>query len=270
MIFCRIARMKRVIVIIAVAALVFACCYAGCARSSGFVSAVQEKLSSELGSVASETLPSELVSTVAEVLSSAAEKAKELAPARNDADGESGEAEGDDGADGGSGTSDVANDGSGTDGGTSIWSLPSPGDISLGSGKFSSAADVALVPTDDYAQSYVFDYGGEEFAAYFDSYSWKVYDSYRITNHGDIVAICQALINEHPVYGSDRESLRTADDMAFEWEQHNLAYKLLPEDSHWRDDAKDVDLDPNDQGKTFPEIYESRTGQPFDIRNYLS
>ena len=243
-------------------------------------------------------MPSELVSTVTGALSSAAEKVKELLPALGGADAGPGSDEGDasaegqwgsgEGVDGTVGAGD-AGDGAGagagndTDGragagdadddggaGTAAWSLPSLDGISLGSGKYSSAAEVALVPTDDYAQGYVFDYGGEQFTAYFDSYSWKVYDSYRITNHGDIVAICQALINEHPVYGSDWESLRTADDMAFEWEQHNLAYKLLPEDSHWRDDAKDVDLDPDDQGKTFPEIYESRTGQQFDIRNYLS
>ena len=106
----------------------------------------------------------------------------------------------------------------------------------------------------------MFHYGGEEFVAYFDTYSWRVYDSYKITNHDDIVIICQALLDEHPVYGSDWESLRTADDMAYEWEQHNLAYNMLPEYSHWRDDAKDVDLDPDDQGKSVQELYESRIG----------
>ena len=65
----------------------------------------------------------------------------------------------------------------------------------------------------------------------------------------------------HPVYGADWESLRTAEDMAYEWEQHNLAYTMLPANSHWRDDAKDVDLDPDDQGKSFRDIFESRTSE---------
>ena len=139
-------------------------------------------------------------------------------------------------------------------------SLPSLGAL-FGAGELSSVDDVVLIPTDDYACGYVFSYGGEEFIAYFDTYSWRVYDSYKITNHSDIVTICQALINEHPVYGADWESWRTAEDMAYEWEQHNIAYKALPANSHWRDDAKDVDLDPYDQGKSFRELYESRTGE---------
>ena len=133
----------------------------------------------------------------------------------------------------------------------------------------SSPADVELIPTDDYGQGYVFTYAGEEFVAYFDTYSWRVYDSYRINNHDDIVMICQALLDVHPVYGADWESLRTAEDMAYEWEQHNIVYALLPEDSPWRADVKDVDLDPDDQGKSFQEMYESRTGRPFDPRDYL-
>ena len=147
--------------------------------------------------------------------------------------------------------------------------MPSLSDISFAKSILSSTDDVVLVPTDDYAMGYVFEYGGEQFTAYFDGNSWRVYDSYKIANHNDITIICQALINEHPVYGSDWESFRTADDMAYEWEQHNLAYTVLPEDNHWRNDAKDVDLDPYDQGKSFPEIYESRTGQKLDIRKYL-
>jgi hypothetical protein len=140
------------------------------------------------------------------------------------------------------------------------FSPPSLGAL-FGAGELSSVDDVALVPTGDYGCGYVFTYSGEEFTAYFDAYSWRVYDSYKITNHSDIVTICQALINEHPVYGADWESWRTADDMAYEWEQHNLAWQMLPANSHWRDDAKDVDLDPYDQGKSFRDLYESRTGE---------
>lgn len=178
-----------------------------------------------------------LASAAAEKLSPALEKAKDLLPTS--------EAEE---ADGESGTSGIF------DG----LSLPSPEDIGFTTGIFGSTEDVSLVPTDDYAQGYVFEYDGEQFTAYFDTYSWRVCDSYKIANHDDIVIICQALINEHPVYGSDWESYRTPEDMAFEWEQHNFAYSMLPEDSHWRDDARNVDLDPYDQGKTIAEIYESR------------
>ncbi|MBR3181154.1 MAG: hypothetical protein IKF56_00685 [Eggerthellaceae bacterium] len=171
----------------------------------------------------------ELASTAADKLSSTFERANDLLPSS-----------GTEGADGESGPFGV--------GGLSLSST----------GILNSPDDVVLVPTDDYAQGYEFEYDGEQFTVYFDTYSWRVYDSYKITNHDDIVIICQALINEHPVYGSDWESYRTPEDMAFEWEQHNIAYTMLPEDSPWRDDAKHVDLDPNDQGKTVTEMYESR------------
>ncbi len=223
--------MKRIGLLIAVVALALACCFVGCSWTSG------------------------LVSTATEKLSPAIEKVKGLMPAAGGAGaGATGASDGSDGE------ADAGSDG---------WSLPSLGGVGLSAGTLDSTADIALVPTDDYGENYVFEYGGEEFSAYFDSTSWKVYDSYKITNHRVIVVICQALLDEHPVLGSDWESVRTADDMAFEWEQHNLAYTMLPADSHWRDDAKDVDLDPDDQGKTFQEIYESRTGREFDIRNYL-
>ena len=188
----------------------------------------------------------QLVSTVTEKLSPEIEKAKELVPELGGAYDDA----------------EASEEGSG-------WSLPSLSDFGITQSLLTSTEDVVLVPTDDYAMGYVFEYGCEQFTAYFDTYSWRVYDSYKITNHNDIVIICQALINEHPVYGSDWESFRTADDMAYEWEQHSLAYNLLPEDNHWREDAKDVDLDPDDQGKSFPEIYESRTGQKLDLKNYL-
>jgi len=222
--------MKRAIILIAIAALVVACCSVGCSRSADFVSTASEKLSH------------------------AVEKAKELLPDPSESeDAEDQEAMPE---------TDAPEEGG-------RWSLPSLGDLGFAKGVLSSPDDVYLVPVDDYGANYAFEYDGEQFSAYFDGVSWKVYDSYKIANHGDIEVICQALINEHPVYGSDWESFRTADDMTFEWEQHNLAYKALPEDNHWRNDAKDVDLDPYDQGKTFPEIYEARTGQKLDLKKYL-
>ena len=61
------------------------------------------------------------------------------------------------------------------------------------------------------------------------------------------------------------KSYRTIDDLVYEWQQHNLAYELLPDDNSWRSHAKDVDLDPADQGKSLTEIYEARTGSKLDI-----
>ena len=39
------------------------------------------------------------------------------------------------------------------------------------------------------------------------------------------------------------------DDLVYEWQQHNLAYNILPDDNSWKEHAKDVDLNPADQGK---------------------
>ena len=215
--------MKRILTSIAIVVALSVGCLTGCSELPDYGSEVLERLSPALEDA--DGLPSRAFNKLEELLS---------APG---ADGESGESEGWGG-----------------------WSLPSLGSL-FSASELSSVDDVVLVPTDDYACGYVFNYGGEEFIAYFDTYSWRVYDSYKITNHGDIVKICQALINVHPVYGSDWESWRTAEDMAYEWEQHNLAYRMLPVNSRWHDDAKDVDLDPYDQGKSFNEIYESRTSE---------
>lgn len=121
-----------------------------------------------------------------------------------------------------------------------------------------SSADIGLHAVDDEGQYYAFTYGNEAFGAYYEPDTWKVYDSYKITNHDDIVLICQALLDEHPIHGSDMESFRDAQDMAYEWQQHNIAFELLPVDSSWRESAQSVDLDPDDQGKSFAEMYASR------------
>ena len=88
--------------------------------------------------------------------------------------------------------------------------------------------------------------------------------------------ICQALIDEHPIHGSDYESYRTASDMAYEWKQHNIAHAILPDDNAFKQTTGNVDFDPEDQGKSLEELYESRTGQEFnfsdhteDIKEYL-
>ncbi|MBQ9157070.1 MAG: hypothetical protein IJ137_09870 [Eubacterium sp.] len=122
----------------------------------------------------------------------------------------------------------------------------------------------------DNDSDYYFTYKGEDYYAEYSGGEWTVYNSYRIKNPKDIKTICTALSEEHPVYASDYESYRTPSDMAFEWVQHSLAYEQLPEGNSWRQSAKNVTLDPEDQGKTFKEIYEDRTGKELDIDMVLS
>ena len=125
---------------------------------------------------------------------------------------------------------------------------------------------------DGKGKNYVFTYNGNDFTAIYTTDNWKVIDSYLIEDEADITAICGVLIAEHPVHGKDMKSYRTADDMAYEWLQHNLAYTLLPEGNRWKVKAKDVDLNPADQGLSFDEIYEQQTGKKLtldEIMKYL-
>ena len=133
----------------------------------------------------------------------------------------------------------------------------------------SSPEDIGLENTDGVGSHYSFIYDGMEFTAVYTEDNWKIIDSYRVPDINDMIIICEALIAEHPIHGADFVSYRTADDMAFEWMQHNAAYAILPEGSEWLSHAKDVDLDPNDQGKTFIEIYEDRTGKAFSPEDIL-
>lgn len=135
-----------------------------------------------------------------------------------------------------------------------------------GKAVLTSASDIGLTNYDGIGEKYFFTYRGQEFRAWYQTDCWTIFDSYKITNNHDMKIICQALIDVHPVHGSDLSSYRTAEDMAYEWEQHNLAYKYLPEDSPWLESAMNVDLDPQDQGRSFEEIYEDRTGQEFDLK----
>lgn len=120
--------------------------------------------------------------------------------------------------------------------------------------------DIGLHDTDGEGSRYAFTYGGAEFSAVYTPDNWKIVDSYRITVHSDMVLICEALRQVHPVHGADLSSYREAEDMAYEWEQHNLAYELLPESSPYRKNAKDVDINPADQGKSVFEHYMDRAG----------
>ena len=123
--------MKRVLTSIVIVIALSVGCLAGCSKLPDYGSEVLERLSPALEDA--DGLPSRAFNKLEEWLS---------APAT---DAESGEAEGSGG-----------------------WSLPSFGAL-FGMGELSSADDVELVPTDDYACGYVFNYGGEEFIAYFDT-----------------------------------------------------------------------------------------------------
>ena len=129
-----------------------------------------------------------------------------------------------------------------------------------------SPDDVKLI-SDEEGVNYTFMYGDEEYRAIATQDNWKILNSYRITNHDDMVIICEALIQVMPIHGKDMVSYRTAEDMAYEWEQHNLAYLLLPEDSQWKEHVRDVDLNPEDQGKNLEQLYEDRTGKKFDLND---
>ena len=126
-----------------------------------------------------------------------------------------------------------------------------------------------IVIKDIDGTNYEFTYNNENYKVVYTYDHWKIYDSYKINNIEYMKNICQALIDINPIHGKDRVSYRTVDDMVYEWLQHNIAYKLLPDDNKWKDNAKDVDFDPYDQGKSMKEIYEDRTGEKLDISNIL-
>ena len=137
-------------------------------------------------------------------------------------------------------------------------------------GILTSTEDIILHDIDGAGTNYEFTYNGETYSAVYTTDNWRIYNSYKIQDIGDIAIICQALIDIYPIHGSDMESYRTVEDMAYEWLQHNLAYEFLPDDDPLKSHARDVDLDPKDQNKSFEEIYKDRTGKEFDITDYLN
>lgn len=138
------------------------------------------------------------------------------------------------------------------------------------SGILTSTVDINLHDVDGAGTNYQFTYNGETFSAVYTPDNWKVIDSYKITNASDITIICQALIDIYPVHGSDLSSYRTADDMAYEWLQHVIAYTILKDDDPLKANAKDVDLDPKDQNKSAQEIYKDRTGKDLNLKDYFN
>ena len=137
-------------------------------------------------------------------------------------------------------------------------------------GILTSTADINLTSADGGTKNYTFTYDGETYKAKHTADHWTIYDSYKINSKSDMMIICQALIDLYPVHGSDMVSYRTAEDMTFEWQQHNIGYIFLGEKSEWASHLKDVDFDPADQGKSFDEIYKDRTGKEFKFSDFLS
>ena len=139
----------------------------------------------------------------------------------------------------------------------------------VGSGILSDPSDINLRDADGNDKNYLFTYDGEDFSVVYTTDNWKIYDSYKINSTEDMTIICEALISVHQIHGSDMESYRTAEDMAYEWLQHNIAYQFLPDESPWKVHAQNVDLDPKDQGKSFSEIYEDRTCKEFNLKDFF-
>ena len=121
-------------------------------------------------------------------------------------------------------------------------------------GILTAPEDIGLTDTDGSGTNFSFTYDGKTFSAVYTYDNWKIVDSYKITNRDDMEIICQSLINVYPIHGKDMVSYRTAEDMAYEWEEHNFAYEMLPEDSKWKANTRDVDFNPEDQGKTALEM----------------
>ncbi|WP_026496508.1 hypothetical protein [Butyrivibrio sp. WCD3002] len=137
-------------------------------------------------------------------------------------------------------------------------------------GLLKSTADIKLTDVDGSGANYTFMYDGEQYSAEYITDNWKIINSYKINNESDMIIICKALIDEKPVHGRDMESFRTADDMVYEWIIHNMAYEFLEDDDPMKSHAKDVDFDPEDQNRTFEEIYKDRTGKDFDLNDFLN
>ena len=122
-------------------------------------------------------------------------------------------------------------------------------------GILNKPADIALCDMDGKNRNYHFKYNDESFTAIYTAENWQIIDSYKIDVDSDMKIICQALIDVNPIHGCNMDSYRTAEDLAYEWKQHNIAYAILPDSDPQREHVKNVDLDPKDQGKSFSEFY---------------
>ncbi len=132
-------------------------------------------------------------------------------------------------------------------------------------GILQSVDDLSLKDVDGKKTNFTFIYMNEVFNATYTKDNWHIEDSYKINNKNDITIICKALTDIYPIHGKDMKSFRTIDDLVYEWVQHNIAYDFLPDQSKWKENARSVDLDPEDQGRSIEEIYEARTGKKFNL-----
>lgn len=244
--------LRAVATLLIVAAAVFSCI--GC--SFNLSDYVDEETASEIASFGKSVIVekgsevvSEMVSDVADASSSLMSQLIEEGKKVTSTYGESNED---------TSSSDVGNE-SGKESGSDSSNSGS----TTKSGILNSTSDIGLRDVDGKGSNYEFTYDNKVYTAIRWEDHWKIMDSYLIENSNDMIIICQALIDVYPIHGADLESYRTADDMAYEWLQHNIAYAFLPEDNVWRQKSKDVDFNPDDQGKSFIEIYEQRTGKEF-------
>ena len=132
-----------------------------------------------------------------------------------------------------------------------------------------STRDIDLHDVDGKETNYEFTYKGKIYSAKYTKDNWHIVDSYEITNKKDIEIICKALIDIYPIHGRDMISYRTVEDLAYEWNEHNIAYMVLPENNIWKKNTKDVDLNPEDQNKSLQEMYEDRTGKKLNINELI-
>ena len=121
------------------------------------------------------------------------------------------------------------------------------------------ASDINLsyVKTEETKAIYNFDYNSNTYTAIYstDSAEWHINNSYQIENHDDIVLICSELIQEKPVPGIAEGTHRTASDLTYEWEQHNIAYYYLePFNIPVKNSVANVDLNRDDQGKSWLQL----------------
>ena len=121
--------------------------------------------------------------------------------------------------------------------------------VSVSNSLLNSTEDIGLHDTDGNGTNYIFKYNSKEFYALCEPDNWHINDSCMINDPDDILIICRALSDIHPIHTADMQGYRTPEDMASEWQQHNIAYSLLPDGSRWKDSARDVDLDWKDEGK---------------------
>ena len=138
-------------------------------------------------------------------------------------------------------------------------------DITKEESVLNSTEDIDLHDVDGKETNYEFTYKEKIYSAKYTKDNWHIVDSYEISNKKDIEIICKALIDIHPIHGRDMISYRTVEDLAYEWNEHNIAYMVLPENNIWKKNTKDVDLNPEDQNKSLQEMYEDRTGKKLNI-----